>query len=61
MGELSIEDISKNLPTAARSVEFESARGNKAVRKTLENLDVDYGFLLPRQSFIHCVCHPLTF
>ena len=42
MDELSIEDIAKELPKSARSIEFESARGgNKAVRKTLEHLEVD--------------------
>ena len=44
LGDVSIEDISKNLPKAARAVEFESVRGrNKAVRETY-SLDVKQAF-----------------
>ena len=42
LGEVSTEDMSKKWPKAARSFEFESARGgNKAVRKTLEHLEAE--------------------
>ena len=42
IGEVSIEDITKNLPKAAKAVEFESRGGrNKMVRKTQEHLEAE--------------------
>ena len=42
MGEISIDDISKNIPKAARAVEFESlGGGNKLVKKTKKHLEVE--------------------
>ena len=42
MGDISIEDITKNLPRAARAVEFESTGGgNKLVKKTEEHLEAE--------------------
>ena len=40
MGDISIEDITKNLPSAAGAVEFESTGGSKKlVKKTKEHLE----------------------
>ena len=42
MGSISIEDITKNLPRAARAVEFESiGGGNKLVKKTKVHLEAE--------------------
>ena len=42
MGEVSIGDITKNLPKAAKAVEFESNGGtNKTVKKTREHLEAE--------------------
>ena len=42
MGDISIEDITKNLPSAAGAVEFESTGGsNKLVKKTKEHLEAE--------------------
>ena len=43
MGDISIEDMVKNLPRAARAIEFESSRGGgaKMVKKTKEHLDAE--------------------
>ena len=43
MGDISIEDIVKNLPRAARAPEFESSggEGNKLVKKTEEHLEAE--------------------
>ena len=42
MGEISIEDITKNSPSAARAVEFESiGGGNKLVKKTRGHLEAE--------------------
>ena len=42
MENISIEDITKNLPRAVRAVEFEStARGNKLVKKTKVHLEAE--------------------
>ena len=42
MGEISIDDITKNIPKAAGEVEFDSAgRGNKPVKKTKEHLEAE--------------------
>ena len=42
MGEVSIEDITKNLLTAAKAVEFESKVGrNRLVKKTREHLEAE--------------------
>ena len=42
MGEISIEDITKCIPNAARVVEFEKAGGrNQLVKKTVEHLEAE--------------------
>ena len=42
MGDISIEDITKNLPNAAKATEFESiGGGNKLVKKTEEHLETE--------------------
>ena len=42
MGEISIDDITKNTPKAAGAVEFESSGGgNKLVKKTKERLEAE--------------------
>ena len=42
MGDISIEDITKNMLSAARAVEFESTGGgNKLVKKTKEHLEAE--------------------
>ena len=43
MGDIRIKDIAKNLPRAARAIEFESSRGggNKLVKKTKEHLEAE--------------------
>ena len=43
LGGIRIEDIAKNLPRAARAIEFESSRGggNKLVKKTKEHLEAE--------------------
>ena len=43
LSDISIEDMVKNLPTAARAIEFESSRGEgaKMVKKTKEHFDAE--------------------
>ena len=42
MGDINIEDVTKNLRNAARAVEFESSGGrNKLVKRTIEHLEAE--------------------
>ena len=42
MGDISIEDITKKLPMAARAVEFESTGGrNRLIKKTRDHLEAE--------------------
>ena len=42
MGDISIEDITKNLPNAAKAIEFESTGGgNRLIKKTKEHLEAE--------------------
>ena len=42
MGDISIEDITKNLPNAAKAIEFESTGGgNRWIKKTKEHLEAE--------------------
>ena len=43
MGDIRIQDITKNLPRAARAIELESSRGggSKIVKKTKEHLEAE--------------------